>query len=83
MITLSLLEVLYIVLILCVVLLTVYLLVTLTRLNTILRDVQSVSKVLAKVGGAVDQWGNKAAAGVMGLLHYFASKADDTRKKGK
>lgn len=80
MISLSLSELLYIVLIISVVLLTVYLVVVLTRLNAVLRDVQVVSAVAAKAGKVVDGWGSKTAAGVMGIIQHFAEKADN--KKG-
>jgi|GEM_PF-4070116 len=83
MISFTLTELLYIVLIIAVVVLTVYLVVVLTRLNTVLRDVQVVSKVAAKVGNAVDSWGSKAAAGVLGALHYFSQKADETKRSKK
>lgn len=81
MISLELVELLYIVLIIAVVLLTGYLIVTLTRLNAVLRDVQSISRVVAKVSEAVDGWGGKAAAGVMGMLHYFADKGENKKTK--
>lgn len=76
MISLTVAELLYIVLIIAVVVLTVYLVGVLSRLNAVLRDVQEVSKVSARFGRAADAWGDKASAGVAAIMQHFADKAD-------
>lgn len=83
MISFTLVELLYIVLIIAVVLLTVYLVSALTRINAVLRDVQVVSKLAAKAGRAADLWSDKAAAGVKGIFQHFADKAESKKGSNK
>lgn len=79
MISLSILELLYIVLIISIVVLTGYAVVVLSELNGVLRDARQVSTLAAKLAKATDGVTNKAMAAMTGAIKHFGSKFDQDK----
>lgn len=88
MISLSLIEVLYVVIIVAIIVLTVYLATTLSKLKAVLEDVQHVSHLLSNTATVIEKIGAQAMPALTGLIavvETFAKKnsANKTKKAKK
>lgn len=73
-IRLSVIEILYLALIVSVSVITVYLAITLARLGDVLRDIKQVTKVAAGVAGSVDEVKQKAMSTFMEIADTIVNK---------
>lgn len=83
MISLSLIEVLYVVLIVAIIVLTVYLATTLAKLKAVLEDVRHVSHLLSNTATIVEKIGAQAVPAITGLIAVMETlgKKNQTKKK--
>lgn len=73
-IRLSVIEILFLSLVVSVSVITIYLAITLARLGDVLRDIKQVTKVAAGVAGSVDEVKQKAMSTFMAVADTIVNK---------